>query len=264
MFNFTKHIAPALRISLLLLAISYCFGLHPAQAEPCSSLSDEGLNFTICRFDSRKSDLRLFWQQPDGQAYGGFSALRAGLQPRGERLEFAMNAGMFHEDLTPVGLYIQEGHLLHSANMRNGPGNFHMKPNGVFYFSRYGTAGVMETGHFLQSGLKPDYATQSGPLLVTDNQLHPKIAITGTSQKIRNGVGVRNNHEVIFAISEEPVTFFRFASLFRDILHCPDALFLDGSISSLYAPALNRDDQWRPIGPIIGVIIGTNHASTSR
>ncbi|WP_041777930.1 phosphodiester glycosidase family protein [Beijerinckia indica] len=245
MFIFTKLL---MRVFLPLF-----LSAGTAWAEPCLPLTEEGINYVVCRFDTKRSDLRLFWQQPGGQPYGGFAPLRAQLQPKGETLEFAMNAGMFQEDLSPVGLYIQEGRLLHPANMRNGPGNFHMKPNGIFYFSQT-SAGVMETGRFLQSGLKPDYATQSGPLLVANNQLHPKIEPTGTSEKIRNGVGVRDNHEVIFAISEAPVTFFRFARLFRDRLHCPDALFLDGSISSLYAPSLNRDDQWRPIGPIVGAV----------
>jgi len=59
---------------------------------------------------------------------------------------------------------------------------------------------------------------------------------------------------VRFAISDEPVTFYEFASLFRDRLKCPEALFLDGSISSLYAPALERDDRLLPLGPIVAVV----------
>jgi uncharacterized protein YigE (DUF2233 family) len=113
----------------------------------------------------------------------------------------------------------------------------------------------METGRFLHAGLKPDYATQSGPMLVIDGALHPKIEASGTSAKIRNGVGVKDGHIVIFAISEDPVTFYEFATLFRDRLACPDALFLDGSVSSLYAPDVGRDnDGLLPLGPIVGVV----------
>jgi uncharacterized protein YigE (DUF2233 family) len=142
------------------------------------------------------------------------------------------------------------------ANTRSGAGNFHLKPNGIFYFG-HGGAGVMETERFLKAGISADYATQSGPMLVINGVIHPKIEITGTSEKIRNGVGVRDGHIVIFAISDEPVTFYKFASLFRDTLACPNALFLDGSISSLYAPSLNRADRWQPMGPIVGVVEGT-------
>ena len=52
----------------------------------------------------------------------------------------------------------------------------------------------------------------------------------------------------------QPVTFDAFARLFRDGLGCRNALFLDGSVSSLYAPELNRDDELEPIGPIVGVV----------
>ena len=38
----------------------------------------------------------------------------------------------------------------------------------------------------------------------------------------------------------------------RDGLGARDALYFDGSISRLYAPALNRADFGRRLGPIIG------------
>jgi uncharacterized protein YigE (DUF2233 family) len=41
---------------------------------------------------------------------------------------------------------------------------------------------------------------------------------------------------IVFALSDEPVTFYAFASLFRDELHCPDALYLDGTISEFFVP----------------------------
>ena len=50
------------------------------------------------------------------------------------------------------------------------------------------------------------------------------------------------------------MTFDAFARLFRDGLGCKNALFLDSSVSSLYAPELNRDDEIELIGPIVGVV----------
>jgi uncharacterized protein YigE (DUF2233 family) len=55
-------------------------------------------------------------------------------------------------------------------------------------------------------------------------------------------------------ISESPVTFYEFAGYFRDHLHCGEALYLDGSISSLYAPRLGREDYGSDMGPILGVV----------
>ena len=58
----------------------------------------------------------------------------------------------------------------------------------------------------------------------------------------------------VFAISERPVSFGAFARLFRDDLGCRNALFLDGSVSSLYAPNLGRSDLSRPLGPLVGAV----------
>jgi uncharacterized protein YigE (DUF2233 family) len=59
---------------------------------------------------------------------------------------------------------------------------------------------------------------------------------------------------VIFAISQEAVSFDGFARLFRDGQKCPNALFLDGgSVSSLYAPTLNHPSNVVPLGPMLAV-----------
>ncbi|WP_246731435.1 phosphodiester glycosidase family protein [Methylocapsa sp. S129] len=212
----------------------------------------EDANYIVCSFDARRDDIRVYWKGANRLSYGGFAALAAALKAQGRQLRFAMNGGMFETDLSPVGLFIEDGQQRHRADLRDGASNFHLKPNGVFYAGD-GAAGVMETSRFLAIGPKARYATQSGPMLVIDGRIHPKIHATGTSAKIRNGVGVREGGLVIFAISEQPVTFYAFARLFRDALNCPNALFLDGSISSLFAPNLQRADALSPIGPIIGV-----------
>ena len=224
-------------------------GVAGARAqEPCRPRSVAGAEYVICTLDLRRYEIALFWRGPDGVPYGGFSALAK--SPQGSRLVFAMNAGMFKEDGSPVGLYVENGQELKRANTANGPGNFHLKPNGVFYVAGR-TAGVMETGRFLRQKLRVDYATQSGPMLVIDGQIHPRISENGPSRKIRNGVGVRDRNTVVFAISERVVTFGEFARLFRDELGCANALFLDGSVSSLFSPGLNRNDSLIPIGPIV-------------
>lgn len=243
----------ALALALLLLLDVLTAGNAFAQSPgPCAATPFEGASYTVCAFDVRRDDIRLHWKGPDGKPYGGFDRLAEALEAQGRRLLFAMNGGMFEADLSPVGLLIENGQQKHKPDTREGDSNFHMKPNGVFYVAD-GAAGVAETSRFLSSGLQARYATQSGPMLVIDGRVHPKIHPTGTSAKIRNGVGVRNGTEVLFAISDEPVTFYAFAELFRRGLNCPNALFLDGTVSSLYAPDFNRDDSLSTLGPIIGV-----------
>ncbi|WP_201722282.1 phosphodiester glycosidase family protein, partial [Sulfitobacter sp. HI0040] len=127
--------------------------------------------------------------------------------------------------------------------------------NGIFCI-REGRADVMETKAFLRS--KPDcvHATQSGPMLVIDGALHPRFLRDSDSRYIRNGVGTsKDGTRVVFVISENPVNFHSFGSYFRDRLQLPNALYFDGNVSRLRAPALGRDDAgFAPLGPIIGVV----------
>ncbi len=228
----------------------------PANAgeRPCADVEDGGA-YTVCDFDAHKSDIRLFLRDETGETYGDFSRLASELASKGDTLVFAMNAGMYAEDRAPVGLYIENGRTLKSANTRPGPGNFHMKPNGVFWVDK-GRAGVTETTRFLKGRESAVFATQSGPMLVIGGRIHPRIHEDGVSQKFRNGVCVHDGHIVRFAISNRPVSFYEFARLFRDRLQCKDALFLDGGAASgLYAPSLSRHDRFIPaMGPIVGVV----------
>ena len=57
-------------------------------------------------------------------------------------------------------------------------------------------------------------------------------------------VGIDREGRVVFAISDMPINFHDFATLFRDRLDAPNALYLDGSISAMYAPGLNRYGGW--------------------
>ena len=236
----------------LLLAVVLLVSAAPAKAQ-CSQENFEGNRYTICRFDLRQDRLRLFSLDADGEPYGSFSALQEALRAKGKTLAFGMNAGMYDDSLKPIGLYVEEGLLQKKINRRDGPGNFHLKPNGVFYISG-DTGGVMETEAFIAARLKVDYASQSGPMLVVDGAVHPKFAEDGTSRQRRNGVGAPDEHTLIFAISDSFVNFHAFARLFRDHLECPNALFLDGSISSLHAPELGRSDRFFSMGPIVGLV----------
>ncbi|HMK89863.1 MAG TPA: phosphodiester glycosidase family protein [Methylocystis sp.] len=224
----------------------------PARAD-CQEIEAEGVSYAVCSFDARRDQIRLFLRGGDGAILGSFSGLESELAKQGETLVFAMNAGMYGEDRAPIGLYVEEGRVAHSVNLHDGAGNFHMKPNGVFWVGG-GRAGVVESRAFASKTLRPSYATQSGPLLLSGGRLNAHIHEDGQSAKIRNGVCVTDGHVARFAISDAPVTFHAFAHFFRERLGCQDALYLDGSISSLYAPQLARHDRFRPLGPIVGVV----------
>ena len=237
---------------------------HAETPTHCETLTVRESVYVVCRFDPETADIRLFHSGADGELYRHFGRLESALEEEGLRLLFAMNAGMYMANRTPVGLYVEGGVMRRPVNNRNCKGNFCLKPNGVFWVGADGMAGVIETPSFSASVCgngdeEPAdgcvlYATQSGPMLVIDGKLHPKFNKDSTSLYRRNGVGVTKGGDVVFAISDEPVTFHEFATLFRDDLDCPNALYLDGAISRLYAPEIDRNEPGAAMGPIVGVV----------
>src|SRR5438045_3145351 len=88
--------------------------------------------FTVFRVDARTSRVELFLKDDAGGTFNHFERLMSWLARRNEQLVFAMNAGMFKSDFSPVGLFVQNGHVISPLNLADGDGNFFLKPNGVF------------------------------------------------------------------------------------------------------------------------------------
>lgn len=228
---------------------------EPAMAEPpkCAEIEHLSGRYTVCTFDPAKDTIRLFGAATLETVGATYDQLNTHLLRNGQHMSFAMNGGMYHADYGPVGLLVEHGRETGALNRGDAFGNFFMKPNGVFWV-KDGKAGVMETEAYARAGLSPREATQSGPMLVIDGKIHPRFLPDATSLQIRNGVGILPDGRVAFAISNVPVRFHDFATLFRDRLQCENALFLDGSISSLYAPEIRRHDRDAVMGTIIAVV----------
>jgi uncharacterized protein YigE (DUF2233 family) len=135
-----------------------------------------------------------------------------------------------------------------------GPGNFGLLPNGVLCITDT-SARVIETLRYLDEAPACRDATQSGPMLVIDGELHPRFLPDGTSRNIRNGVGTSaDGTRAVFAISNDAVNFHSFGRLFRDELGLPNALFFDGKVSRLYSRDLGRSDFGFQLGPMVAVV----------
>jgi uncharacterized protein YigE (DUF2233 family) len=247
---------PVLDITAFIFALQFIpaplYAAAGSGKEPCQPHRFEQHSYTLCTAPLNHFDIQIFWRRPDGTPYSYLSALPKTGKKGGE-LAFALNGGMFHPSYRPVGLYIEDGRELVRPSTTSGPGNFHLKPNGIFYAGE-DEAGVLETGAFLKLKPKALFATQSGPMLVIDGKLHPRLAKANASAKMRDGVCVRDA-VAFFAISEEEVPFDTFERLFRDGLKCRNALFLDGgSAPALYVPSGSKSgNSLLGLGPMIAV-----------
>jgi uncharacterized protein YigE (DUF2233 family) len=239
--------------ALLALALAAC-GSEPAQEEvasACEPVMFEDTPLTHCVADPARHRVATALAPEAGPPYRSLKALSQAIVT--SRIAFAMNGGMFDGDGEPIGYYVEGGERRHTLNRNEGGGNFHLMPNGVFYGSG-GEWHVRTTEDFAETvDKRPEFATQSGPMLVIEGKLHPAFDDDGESRKTRNAVGIDEAGRAHFVISEAPVSFGKLARYFRDRLETPNALFLDGSVSQLWDPARERMDQGAALGPMIVV-----------
>ncbi len=203
------------------------------------------------KVDLKQADLKFYWKDSDGNIIRSLQNLKLLVDGNHQKLVFAMNGGMYKKDNSPQGLYIQEGKVLSRSDTGSGNGNFYMKPNGVFYISNNNKAHVSQTSAFNSKDVK--YATQSGPMLLIDGEIHPAFQKGSQNLNIRNGVGILPDGNIIFAISKNEINFYDFAQYFKDA-GCKNALYLDGFVSRAYIPEKNWIQTDGNFGVIIGVI----------
>jgi uncharacterized protein YigE (DUF2233 family) len=237
----------------VILACGPIFAETPAVPIQGERISFNGVDYDVVRIDAKSANMQLFWKRPDGEPFHNFLTLANWLKDQKKTLLFATNAGIYARDHTPLGLFVEDSKEYHELNRKRGGGNFFLKPNGVFYIDKTG-AHVMETEAFAKTKSTPPLAVQSGPMLLVDGAIHPAFRPESESKYIRNGVGVASKDTAIFAVTKTPVNFHAFACFFRDRLNCSNALYLDGMISGMYAPCLNRPDPGLDYVGILAVV----------
>lgn len=234
--------------ALAALAAAGCSpSAKPVADAACHQVSFEGSQFIDCVADPARDRVRLVID-PELRT---LSALADRLTPD-TRVRFAMNGGMYDDAGKAIGLAVIGGHQRHALNRKRGGGNFHLLPNGVFSAEADGWH-VRTSDAYAAAQPQAEIATQSGPMLVIDGALHPAFSPDGDSRYIRNAVGIDRSGKAHFVISDSPVSFGLIARLFLDKLHCPNALFLDGSVSALWDPAAERIDSTVDLGPLLVV-----------
>jgi len=205
--------------------------------------------------DTKKQDLHLYWKDDRNESFESIQNLKQWLEKNKRNLVFAMNGGMYKPDGSPQGLYIENQKTLSSLDSSSGNGNFYLKPNGIFYITTDNTPIICKTTDFSDNG-EIKYATQSGPMLVINGQIHTAFKEGSTNLNVRNGVGILPDNKVVFAMSKKEINFYDFANYFKSI-GCKNALYLDGLVSRTYLP----EKKWMQTDGNFGVIIGvTVHA----
>jgi uncharacterized protein YigE (DUF2233 family) len=215
----------------------------------CQQVTFERSRFTECVAMPSLHAIELRITGKNGVLYRGFSSLASDI--RVENVAFAMNAGMYDGRSRPVGYYVEDGKKLYKLNRGTGQGNFYMQPNGVFFGTERDWKILPSAVYEKNVQNRPEFATQSGPMLLIDGTIHPTIAPDGASHYIRNAVGVDRFGRAHFVISDEPVSFGRMARFMRDRATTRNALYLDGAVSALWNPAIGRMDGRYPLGPLI-------------
>ena len=239
---------PKLRLAIALVS----WLLPTAGHSPTLAASHSAPEFISYRVDTHRNYLRLYYRDAQGRRYGSLGSLRAGLATRGQCLDFAMNGGMFAPGYAPQGLLIENGKTRAALDTATGAGNFYLKPNGIFYLNTDRSAHIVPTAAFRSDG-RVAYATQSGPMLLVDGQIHPDFRPGSANVQVRNGVGLLPDGHVLLAMSKGKVSFYDFADYFRRA-GCRQALYLDGFVSRTYAPAAG----WTQLDGNFGVIIGVS------
>lgn len=228
-------------IALLVLAALTAFTIH------VNADDDTIISYTV---DPNKQDIQLYWKNDQGEILRSIENLKTFIESKNATLVFAANAGMYQADNKPLGLFIQHKKTVTPINTKSGHGNFYMKPNGVFYITTDNKAVVCESEKFSNDGTIK-FATQSGPMLLVDGQIHSAFAKGSANMNIRNGVGILPNNNIVFAMSKKGINFYDFALYFQK-LGCKQALYLDGFVSRTYLP----EKHWMQTDGNFGVMIG--------
>jgi uncharacterized protein YigE (DUF2233 family) len=197
----------------------------------------------------KTQQIRLYWKDDAGSILGTLGNLKTYIESRNEKLLFAANAGMFAPDYSPVGLFISAQKTIKPLELAAGEGNFYIKPNGVFYVTTNNKAFICKSTDFV-ANQNISYATQSGPMLVIDGQIHRAFKKTSTHLNTRNGVGILPDGRVVFAMSKNEINLYDFAFHFKK-MGCQQALYFDGHVSRTYLPS----KKWRDLGGYFGVMV---------
>lgn len=202
-------------------------------------------------YSNKSHKIQMHHRDKSNNIYSSLSRVHTSASKKNGGVVMLTNGGMYTSTQEPEGLFVENGIEKYEMDTLNIPNlNFYMMPNGVFYVDRFGVPRISVSNAFRKDSLVK-YATQSGPMLIINGEYHPKFNFGAPSKKIRSGVGLLDKDRCVFIISDDPVNFYEFGTVFKFLFGSDDALFLDGAISKMYIG--DRNDLGGNFGVIISI-----------
>lgn len=232
--------------------ILFALSLLPLSAWAAGNcaLSDPQLTLQSYTVNPQTERVKMYWQKENGEAWGSLAALLADIDDKGQ-VQMAMNGGIYDKAYAPLGLYIEKGKQKVALNLATGEGNFFIRPGGVFYVA--GDKFSIVRLEAFKTSKKIQFAVQSGPILLENGGINPRILPNVASRKIRNGVGINKEGNAVFLLSQQPVNFYDFACYAKTKLNIEQLLYLDGTISHMYVKGGEIPWQRHPFVTMIAV-----------
>ena len=88
-----------------LVALLLSFSCNQSSAVDCENYKNFNGRLTACVVDMHQESLGLYWRDKKSKPYASIDVLKNDLENDVQKIIFAMNAGMYQQDLTPMGLF---------------------------------------------------------------------------------------------------------------------------------------------------------------
>jgi clan AA aspartic protease (TIGR02281 family) len=150
---------------------------------------------------------------------------------------FAINACVNDNTGKPLGLFIVNNRQKSPINTDDGTGNFFIKPNGALLIKQKDIS-IIQSDKF-SAAVNVVNGVQSGPMLLINDTINAAFNPTSSNKNIRCGVGIffdKKQEYLLFMLAADPVSFYDFATVFKNMFRCKNALCLESANSVLYSP----------------------------
>jgi uncharacterized protein YigE (DUF2233 family) len=222
--------------------------LLPSPRRPAgNALTDPSLTLQSYTVNPQRERIAMYWKNADGEAFGSLRALLADIDRDG-RVQMAMNGGIYAKTTRRWGCISTRACRRLRLTALPAAATFLSVPAGCFICRA--KAKIVSIDKFKPSSTIA-YAVQSGPMLIENGTINWRLKPSASSRKLRNGVGITRQGQVIFMLSDRETNFYDFACYAQSTLNVRQMLYLDGTISKMYRKGGSVPWQYHPFVTMI-------------